>query len=279
LLQKIRFLAKNISSDQRDRKFFDENTLPHSFQINDLVWYEDFTPLGKNPKLTPKWQGPAKNTEINDTNAHILLSKGKTEILNIMCIKKFFPPSPNSETVSENNDLNFKSIPKITGLITRAMKKLLEQQKATEMVINVLCDLSKKHYSMCKWEQECSDNRLLFDPAFAHQYIKECKSWPINKQSMCAKCKFQLGEHLIDHQAENSTNNNPISNNASISRQCQHFQSDPAQYLINPFPFQELNSQESIKLQNALHESDKTNQNLIKNEAQTHTHIPNDEIF
>jgi len=46
--------------------------LPHNFEINDLVWYEDFVPLGKNAKLTPKWQSPAKITEINDTNARIL---------------------------------------------------------------------------------------------------------------------------------------------------------------------------------------------------------------
>jgi len=61
----------------------------------------------------------------------VLLSNGKTKILNVMRIKKFFPLSPHSETVSENNDLNFKSEPKVTGPITRAMKKLLEQQKAT----------------------------------------------------------------------------------------------------------------------------------------------------
>jgi len=42
------------------------------------------------------------------------------------------------------------------------MKKLLEQQNATNLAISVLCDLSKKHCSMCEWEQECSDNPLLF---------------------------------------------------------------------------------------------------------------------
>jgi len=52
---------------------------------------------------------------------------------------------------------------------------------------------------MCEWEQECSDNPLLFDPIFATQYIKERQSWLINKQSMCAKCKLQLGEHLVDN--------------------------------------------------------------------------------
>ncbi len=46
-----------------------------------------------------------------------------------------------------------------------------------------------------EWEQECSDNPLLFDPIFARQYITERQSWLINKQSMCAKCELQLGEH------------------------------------------------------------------------------------
>ncbi len=146
--------------------------------------------MGKNPTLTPKWQGAAKITEINDTNAHVFFSNRKTKILNVMRIKTFFPPSTKSETVSENNDLNFKSEPKITGFITRAMKKLLEQQKTIEMAINVLCDLSKTHCSMCEWEQECSDNPHLFNQALARQYIKESKSWLINKQSMCPKCKF-----------------------------------------------------------------------------------------
>ncbi len=123
--------------------------------------------------MTPKWQGPAKITEINDANTRLLLPNGKTKILNVMRIKKFFKPASESETVSDNSDLNFKSEPKITGPITRAMKKLLEQQKATEMAISILCDLTKEHCSMCKWEQDCSDNPLLFDPVFARRYISE----------------------------------------------------------------------------------------------------------
>jgi hypothetical protein len=119
--------------------------------------------------------------------------------------------------------LDFKREPKITGPITRAMKKLMEQKHAAQLAINVLCDLTKKHCSMCKWEQDCSDNPLLLDPIFAHQFIKECQSWLINKQSMCAKCKLQLGEHLLNHQAQNSANKIDISNEAAINCQCQHY--------------------------------------------------------
>ncbi len=85
-------------------------------------------------------------------------------------------------------------------------KKLLQQKEATELAINVLCDLSKKHCSSCEWEQEFSDNPLLFDPVFARRYIAERKSWLVNKQSMCARCKFQFGEHLIDQNAQNTAN-------------------------------------------------------------------------
>ncbi len=79
LLQKIRFLAKNIASDNsaKIKDNFDKTAFPHNFSINDLVWFEDFAPLGKNPKLTPKWQGPAKITEINDTNARLQLPNGR----------------------------------------------------------------------------------------------------------------------------------------------------------------------------------------------------------
>jgi hypothetical protein len=107
-------------------------TNPYSRMISDLVWFEDFAPLGKNPKLTPKWQGPAKITEINDTNARLQLPNGKTKIYNIMRLKKFFAPNTqnaNSETDTRQSDLDFKSEPKITGPVTRAMKRLMQQKK------------------------------------------------------------------------------------------------------------------------------------------------------
>jgi hypothetical protein len=210
LLQKIRFLAKNIATDNgaKIKDQFDKTAFPHNFTINDLVWFEDYAPLGKNPKLTPKWQGPAKITEVNDTNARLQLPNGKTKAYNIMRLKKFFAPTadtPNGTTNSES-ELNFKDTPKIMGPVTRAMKKLLLQKEATEMAINVLCDLYKKNCSMCEWEQEYSDNPLLFDPVFAKNYIAERKSWLINKQSMCARCKLQFGEHLIEQNAQNAAN-------------------------------------------------------------------------
>jgi hypothetical protein len=92
--------------------------VPHDFKIDDLVLFEEFALLGKNPKLTLKWQGLAKITEINDTNARVLLPNGKTKIYNIMRLKKFFAPSQisNGNTDTQYSDLDFKSEPKITGL-------------------------------------------------------------------------------------------------------------------------------------------------------------------
>jgi hypothetical protein len=89
--KKIRFLAKNIAGEQNEKikDNFDKSALPHGLKTNDFVWFEEFAPLGKNPKLTLKCQGPAKITEMNDTNARVLLPNGKTKIYNIMTLKKF----------------------------------------------------------------------------------------------------------------------------------------------------------------------------------------------
>jgi hypothetical protein len=91
-----------------------------------------------------------------------------------MCLKKFF--SPNSTTNEETapySDLDFNSQPKVTSPVTQAMKKLMEQKNAAQLAINVLCNLLKKHCAMCEWEQDCSDNQLLFDSILTRQYIKE----------------------------------------------------------------------------------------------------------
>jgi hypothetical protein len=176
------------------------------------------------------------------------------------------------QRASGSDKLNFNSKSEFTGPVTRAMKKLLEQQNATNLAISVLCDLSKKHCSMCEWEQECSDNPLLFDPNFARQYIKERQSWQINKQSMCAKCKLQLGEHLLDNQAASN----------SIHQQCHDFSNSDiipnsksdAKLFTDNFPFQEFNSKELITKQNELRDAQK----LINSHEEARAFNQNDEI-
>ncbi len=228
------------------------------------MWFEDFAPLEKNPKLTPKWQGPAKITEVNDTNSRVQLPNGKTKIYNIMRLKIFLAPTPdsNGDTDAQHSDFDFKSEPKISGPVTRAMKKLLQQKDATELAISVLCDLTKQHCSMCEWEQECSDNPLLFDAVFARLYITERKNWLINKQSMCAKCKLQLGEHLITHNMQNAAN--------SISDS-----SDSLQYLILQQSFDEATTKDLINIQNLISKVPDASDILINSQ----TKKPSNEIF
>jgi hypothetical protein len=92
---------------------------------------------------------------------------------------------------------------------------------------------------------------------------------------MCAKCKLQLGEHLLDNQAASS----------SIHQQCHDFSNNDeipisksdAKVFIDNFPFQELNSKELIKKQNELRNA----QNLIKSKGEAHAfnqNLINDEI-
>jgi hypothetical protein len=74
---------------------------------------------------------------------------------------------------------------------------------------------------------------------------------------MCAKCKLQLGEHLLDNQAASD----------SIHQQCHDFSNSDeipiaksdAKVFTDNFPFQELNSKKLIKKQKELRNA----QNLI----------------
>jgi len=87
---KDQIYCKNIAKENQNtsKTNFDKNALPHLFNIDELDWYKYFAPLVKNPKLTPKWSGLTKITEINDTNASILLPNGKTKVLNVIRLKK-----------------------------------------------------------------------------------------------------------------------------------------------------------------------------------------------
>jgi hypothetical protein len=138
----------------------------------------------------------------------------------------------------------------------------MQQKEATEMAINILCDLSKQHCSMCEWEQECSDNLVLFDPVFARRYNSERKKWLINKQSMCAKCKLQLGEHLIDHNVQNAAN--------LIGTAIESMQN-----LISKQSFDEATSKDLIKIQQMICDMQNASENLIN----ACDEKPSDEIF
>ncbi len=82
---------------------------------------------------------------------------------------------------------------------------------------------------------------------------------------MCAKCKLQLGEHLINHSAQNAANTISISS-ASL------------QYLISQQFFDQATSKDLIKIQKLISEAcnaSDANDNIIN--AQTEEQ--SDEIF
>jgi hypothetical protein len=126
------------------------------------------------------------------------------------------------------------------------MKKLMDHKNAVQLAINVLCDLSKQHCAICGWEQECSDNPLLFDPIFARQYMKVVA----HQQSACAKCKLQLGQHLVDNQAQNGAAASKISSSTSIHQQCHNFDINQSHNQMDAQKFDSMSSAELIKLQN-----------------------------
>ncbi len=176
-------------------------------------------------------------------------------------IKKFFKPADksetdNSETVSGQNDPNFHKEPKFTSPVTRAMKKLLEQQNVTNLVISVLCECVSGNRNV----QTIHFFSILTLPA---NLLKNANCG----SSMCAKCKLQLFEHLNNHQADNTANKINISEHLSIKKQCHDYNSDAVPNSIDIFPFQDFNSCKLIKEQDAVHDKKEDAQNLIKGDT------------
>ena len=79
ILRKARLLAHQHAqrTGQMTKDNFDKNTKAHSLKIGDSVLIKEMNFQGKNAKLAPKWIGPAKITDVNDTNARIKTAKGK----------------------------------------------------------------------------------------------------------------------------------------------------------------------------------------------------------
>ncbi len=85
---------------------------------------------------------------------------------------------------------------------------------------------------------------------FAKRYIAERKSWLINKQSMCTRCKLQFGEHLIEQNAQNAAN---LINAAN----------DSLQNLISKQFFDEATSKDLLHVQNLIRDAREASANLI----------------
>jgi len=91
LLQHARQVACQTAEaqGQKYKLNFDQNVVPHKFEIGHKVWLSDTTALGKNTKLTPKWIGPYKIIDINNNNAKIEIKPNKFKVINVARLKAF----------------------------------------------------------------------------------------------------------------------------------------------------------------------------------------------
>jgi hypothetical protein len=119
-----------------------------------------------------------------------------------MRLKKLFSSDTLQQQNGENPTLYFNSEPVTSAPMTRAMKKLIHHKNAGQLAINVLCDLSKEHCAMCEWEQECSDNPLLFDPVYTRR--KKRKTLLVHQQTVNV-CKVQIKTGGASASSSNAT--------------------------------------------------------------------------
>jgi hypothetical protein len=70
-----------------------------------------------------------------------------------------------------------------------------------------------------------------------------------NLHVQSAKCKLKLGEHLLDHQAQNNTNGVTLSDYCAINRQCHDCKIDTVEKLIDKPQFDNFTVNDLIKLQ------------------------------
>ena len=141
ILRKARLLAHQHAqrTGQMTKDNFDKNTKAHSLKIGDSVLIKEMNFQGKNAKLAPKWIGPAKIIDVNETNARIKTAKGKEKVINVERLKLF----NSSDTSTDQNDASHPDIDlKIRTdpdrRLTRAMAKLIKLQDAAELALNLI---------------------------------------------------------------------------------------------------------------------------------------------
>jgi hypothetical protein len=78
-----------------------------------------------------------------------------------------------------------------------------------------------------------------------------------------AKRKLKLGEHLLDHQVQNSANKIDTTSDIPINRQCHHYKWEQTNNSSDECKFDDFTTNDLIKLQNSLRTNSITVQNLI----------------
>ena len=140
ILRKARILAHQHAerTGQVTKDNFNKNTKAHSLKIGDLVLIKEMNFQGKNAKLAPKWIGPAKIIDVNETNARIKTAKGK-KVINVERLKLF--NSSEASTYQNNTlhpDINLKICSDPDKHLTRAMANLIKLQDAAELALNLI---------------------------------------------------------------------------------------------------------------------------------------------
>jgi hypothetical protein len=172
ILQAARQIAKNNIDDKNVvyKEQYDRKSAPHTFQIGDLVYYDERNFLNKNAKLAPKWLGPVEITHISDTNATVKMKNGKLKIFHLMRIKKFHQETPRQDFNYDSDDEKFEeneddaqsneifNQPPV-GVRTRALTRLLEERHTINYVE---IDLRHKLSGICEklYRHNLSINQL-----------------------------------------------------------------------------------------------------------------------
>ncbi len=97
----------------------------------------------------------------------------------------------------------------------------------------------------------------------------------------CAKYNLKLGEHLLDHQGHNWANIMNTTRDNSINRQCHHYKYDQTNISSDEHKFDDLTTNNLIKLQNLLFANPEREKNLIntKNSADMYKFNLNDDFL
>ena len=151
-LQYARQIAEqnNKYATSKMQEQFNRMAQPHSFAPNQWVLLRDFTVLGKNAKLAPKWKGPFKIISLK--GAHNLLihlaDRKKTELVNIENVKPYHEAPENRCTIWR--DLKETKIQRTSrrkwgqrGLIMFSLKK----PRKNKILIKLTKPQSLTHFS------------------------------------------------------------------------------------------------------------------------------------
>ena len=111
---------------------FNRKAQPHSFSPGQWVLLRDFTVLGKNAKLAPKWRGPFKIISLRGSHNLLihLADRKRTKLVNIENVKPYHeaPEKPVYNLERPEREENSETETGQRGLIMFVLKKTLKDK-------------------------------------------------------------------------------------------------------------------------------------------------------